>query len=72
MYVAFGMLDGLDFKLSYVGVHIAMRVCTKGVGDSATSKATASPLCPLLHKKISLQIKIIGNSVIGIAECWFL
>ena len=44
----------------------------KDVGDGATSEARASPLFSLLHKEISLQMKIIGNHVISIAECWFL
>ena len=40
---------------------------TKSIGDGVTSEARASPLLSLLHKEISLQMKIIGNHVI-IAE----
>ena len=51
----------------------ACHVCmSKDVGDGVTSRARALPLLPLLHKEISLQIKIIGNHVIIITEFWFL
>ena len=59
--------------ICYAVIVVAMCIyaVNKGVGDSVRSEARASPLLSLLHKDIGLQIKIIRNCVISIAEHLF-
>ena len=65
--------NAIQFYYTHVILDTLFNVChvcmCKGVGGGVTSRARALPLLPLLHKEISLQMKIIENHVISIAEC---